>query len=78
MKYKAVNSVPVKLDIENLKKLGVKVVIKRLIEKNKDGLVRHSPRRLARIIYHWYKNSNNYNKSVNIIADDGPRDHQLV
>lgn len=57
-KYKAVNSVPVKIDIENLKKLGVKVVVKRLIEKNKDGLVRHSPRRLARIIYNWYRNSN--------------------
>jgi len=58
LKYKAVNSNPVKLDIENLKKLGVKVVVKRLIEKNKDGLVRHSPRRLARIIYNWYRSSN--------------------
>lgn len=54
-KYKAVNSVPVKLDVEKIKKLGIKVVKNRLIEENKDGLVRHSPRRLARAIYHWYK-----------------------
>lgn len=56
-KYKAVRSQPVKLDVEKLKKLGVKVVIKRLIEENKDGLVRHSPRRLARVIYHWFRTS---------------------
>lgn len=58
LKYKAANSLPVKIDIENVKQLGIKVVIKRLIEKNKDGFVRHSPRRLARIIYNWYKTSN--------------------
>lgn len=54
-KYKTVNSFPVKLDLSNLKKLGIKVVVKRLIEDDKDGLVRHSPRRLARSIYHWYR-----------------------
>lgn len=58
-KYKAVNSEPVKLDIEAVNKMGIKVVKNRLIEENKDGLVRHSPRRLARSIYHWYKTIDN-------------------
>lgn len=78
LKYKAVNSVPVKLDIENLKKLGVKVIIKRLIEKNKEGLVRHSPKRLARIIYHWYKNSNNISNNQDINVLNGNHEHQFV
>ncbi|OGI17380.1 MAG: hypothetical protein A2287_06825 [Candidatus Melainabacteria bacterium RIFOXYA12_FULL_32_12] len=77
LKYKAVNSVPVKLDIENLKKLGVKVVIKRLIEKNKEGLVRHSPRRLARAVYHWYKNSHHY-KSVSVFNKENSEEHQFI
>lgn len=55
LKYKAANSYPVKLDSENLKKAGVKIVSKRLIEENKDGLVRHSSNRVARAIYHWYR-----------------------
>ncbi|EKE04281.1 MAG: hypothetical protein ACD_20C00089G0001 [uncultured bacterium] len=78
LKYKAANSIPVKLDIENLKKLGVKVVIKRLIEKNKDGLVRHSPRRLARAVYHWYKNSHHYNKNVSVFKKENSEEHQFV
>lgn len=55
LKYKAANSFPVKLDVENIKKTGVKIVSKRLIEENKDGLVRHSSNRVARAIYHWYR-----------------------
>ena len=70
LKYKAANSVPVKLDIENLKSLGVKVVIKRLIEKNSEGLVRHSPRRLARIIHHWFKSANNPQKQAKISGEN--------
>jgi uncharacterized cofD-like protein len=58
LKYKAANSYPVKFDLENLKKLGVKVIVKRLIEENKYGYVRHSPRRLARAIHTWYKSNN--------------------
>lgn len=54
-KYKLANSFPVKLDIENVKKTGVKIVSKRLIEENKEGLVRHSSNRVARAIYHWYR-----------------------
>lgn len=54
-KYKNANSFPVKLDVENIKKAGVKVVSKKLIEENKEGLVRHSSNRVARAIYHWYR-----------------------
>lgn len=54
-KYKAANSFPVKLDGENLKKSGVKIVSKKLIEDSKEGLVRHSSHRVARAIYHWYR-----------------------
>ncbi len=54
-KYEAANSFPVKLDVENTKKIGVKIVSKRLIEENKEGLVRHSSYRVARAIYHWYR-----------------------
>lgn len=54
-KYKLANSFPVKLDAENVKKTGVKVVSKKLIEESKEGLVRHSSNRVARAIYHWYR-----------------------
>lgn len=54
-KYEAANSFPVKQDVENIKKTGVKIVSKRLIEDNKEGLVRHSSYRVARAIYHWYR-----------------------
>lgn len=54
-KYKAANSFPVKIDSENIKKAGIKIVSKKLIEDNKDGLVRHSSNRVARAVYHWYR-----------------------
>jgi uncharacterized cofD-like protein len=54
-KYKNAHSFPVKLDTENIKKLGVKVVSKKLIEDNKEGLLRHSSHRVARAIYLWYR-----------------------
>lgn len=54
-KYKAANSFPVKIDTDNIKKSGVKIVSKRLIEDSKEGLVRHSSNRVARAIYHWYR-----------------------
>lgn len=54
-KYKEVNSHPVKLDVENIKKLGVKIVTGRLIEENEEGLVRHSPQKIARVVYKWFK-----------------------
>lgn len=54
-KYKLAGSFPVKLDTENLKATGVKIVSKKLIQDNKEGLVRHSSNRVARAIYHWYR-----------------------
>lgn len=54
-KYKLAGSFPVKLDTDNVKKLNVRIVSKRLIEDSKEGLVRHSSNRVARSIYHWYR-----------------------
>ena len=54
-KYELSGSYPVKLDYENLKKLGVKVFSRKLIEDNKDGFVRHSSNRVARAIYYWFR-----------------------
>lgn len=54
-KYKLAGSFPVKLDTENVKATGVKIVSKKLIEESKEGLVRHSSNRVARAIYHWYR-----------------------
>lgn len=55
IKYKEAGQIPVKLDAEKIKKSGVKIVSKRLIEDNKEGLVRHSSHRVARAVYHWYR-----------------------
>lgn len=54
-KYKLANAFPVKLDVDNVKKTGVRIVSKKLIEESKEGLVRHSSNRVARAIYHWYR-----------------------
>lgn len=54
-KYKAADSFPVVIDTEKIKKTGIKVVSKKLIEESKEGLVRHSSNRVARAIYHWYR-----------------------
>ena len=62
-KYKAASSYPVKIDIENLKKLGVKMFSKKLIEDSKEGLVRHSSNRVARAIYYWYKREHKNDKA---------------
>lgn len=62
-KYKAASSYPVKIDLENLKKLGVKIFSKKLIEDSKEGLVRHSSNRVARAIYYWYKREHKNDKT---------------
>lgn len=54
-KYEQSGSYPVKLDAENLRRTGVKVFPKKLIEDSKEGLVRHSSNRVARAIYYWYR-----------------------
>ncbi len=54
-KYELQNSYPVKLDIEKIKRLGLQLVSKKLIENSNEGLVRHSSNRVARAIYYWYR-----------------------
>ena len=54
-KYRMAHSYPVKIDSENIKKLGVKIFPKKLIEDSKEGLVRHSSHRVARAIYYWFR-----------------------
>lgn len=53
--YAKYGSVPVRLDMENLAPTGITVVSQKLIEENKQGLVRHSSNRVARAVYYWYK-----------------------
>lgn len=56
-KYELANSFPVKLDTDSIKKAGIRIVSKKLIEEkeSKEGLVRHSSNRVARAIYYWYR-----------------------
>lgn len=54
-KYRMAHSYPVKIDGDNIKKLGVKIFPKKLIEDSKEGLVRHSSHRVARAIYYWFR-----------------------
>lgn len=61
-KYFAANSFPVKIDEEEVKKLGISIVSRKLIEDNKQGFVRHSSNRLARAIYYWYRKNNTNSK----------------
>lgn len=53
-KYAQCGQLPVILDKQNIK---VDVVEKKLIEENKDGLVRHSSYRVARAVYYWFRKS---------------------
>lgn len=77
-KYKSVNAYPAKLDFVSLKKFGIKVVAKKLIEENKDGLVRHSPKRLARAIYHWYRTVNKNEEDDSIYVDRRDKEYQFL
>lgn len=54
-KYKQFGSSPVVIDVENIRKMGIKIINSRLIEENDQGLVRHSPQRIARVVYKWYR-----------------------
>lgn len=55
--YAKSGSIPVRLDMENLAPTGITVVSQKLIQENKQGLVRHSSHRVARAVYYWYKKS---------------------
>ena len=65
-KYQLSGSYPVKTDYENLKKLGIKMFSRKLIEDNKDGFVRHSSHRVARAIYYWFRKEHKQDRSMNI------------
>ncbi len=58
-KYQKSGSYPVNTDLNEIKKLGIKVCAKNLIESNKDGLVRHSSRKVARAVYYWFRKERN-------------------
>lgn len=62
-KYQMSGSYPVKIDAENIKKLGVKIFSRKLIEDSKEGLVRHSSNRVARAIYYWYRKEHKNEKN---------------
>lgn len=62
-KYQMSGSYPVKIDTENIKKLGVKIFSKKLIQDSKEGLVRHSSNRVARAIYYWYRKEHKADKT---------------
>lgn len=53
--YAKSGSIPVRLDMENIVPTGVSVVSQKLIQENKEGLVRHSSHRVARAVYYWYR-----------------------
>ena len=58
--YKDAGSEPVIVDYKEISRMGIQIVQKNLIEDKRfeDGhssFVRHSPSRLARIIYYWYR-----------------------
>ena len=61
-KYRIAGSYPVKVDVENIKKLGIKIFPKKLIEDSREGLVRHSSNRVARALYYWYKKEHKNDK----------------
>ena len=54
-KYQEAGSYPVRLDVAEVKKMGIKIFAKKLIQDNKEGLVRHSSYRVARAVYYWFK-----------------------
>lgn len=53
--YAKAGSIPVRLDMENIAPIGIEVVSQKLLQENKQGLVRHSSNRVARAVYYWYK-----------------------
>ena len=54
-KYQKANSYPVRLDAAEVRKMGIRICAKKLIEDSKEGLVRHSSNRVARALYYWYR-----------------------
>jgi len=74
VKYKEANAFPVRHDLNKVKELGIKVLIRRLTEVNKEGYVRHSAKRITRIIYSWYKGSSRHSSDENYEYPDTEQD----
>lgn len=60
--YRDAGSEPVNVDEKEVAKMGIEIVQKNLIadkrfEDGHSSFVRHSPMRLARVIYYWYRKS---------------------
>lgn len=60
--YRDAGSEPVSVDEKEINKMGIEIVQKNLIadkrfEDGHSSFVRHSPMRLARVIYYWYRKS---------------------
>ena len=58
--YRDAGSEPVSVDEKEINKMGIEIVQKNLIadkrfEDGHSSFVRHSPMRLARVIYYWYR-----------------------
>lgn len=53
-KYKEANQIPVEIDEDEIKDMGIQLVSRRLIEYNSGNLLRHSPQRVARAIHYWF------------------------
>ncbi|MBR2525925.1 YvcK family protein [bacterium] len=58
-KYAQCGQFPVELDKQNI---NVDIVEKKLIEENKNGLVRHSSYRVARAVYYWFRKTQKEDK----------------
>ncbi len=69
-KYQQSGSYPVKVDVDNIRKLGIRLFSKKLIEDSREGLVRHSSNRVARAIYYWYKKEHKHDKTLFFTAKE--------
>ncbi len=54
-KYKEQGQFPVVLDSSEIKRLGVNICAKNLVEPNNEGLIRHSATKVARAVYYWFR-----------------------
>ncbi len=54
-KYEKSDSLPVEIDITELRQMGIEVYQKNLLQDNKEGLIRHNCDKIAKAIYVWYK-----------------------
>ena len=54
IRYAQENSHPVFLDREAVTQLGRRIVLSNVMDEDQNGLVRHNPQRLARVLLRWY------------------------